>query len=78
MSYVSISLFILKGSERRNSNRAGIRREELIYKPQADAVFGRSLQGLLSLLFFLSLFTYFWFLKIVFACVSLAIVELSL
>jgi hypothetical protein len=39
LSYTSISLFIIEGSQGRNSNRAGTKRQELIQRQQRGAAY---------------------------------------
>jgi hypothetical protein len=49
-AYTSILLFITKGSQNRNSNKAGIWRQELVQRPQKDVASWLASPGLLNLL----------------------------
>jgi hypothetical protein len=49
--YTSISLFIIEGSQDRNSSRAGTWRQELMQRSWRDAAYWLVPHGLLSLLF---------------------------
>jgi len=50
LAYVSTLLFITKGSQDRNSHRAGTWRQELMQRPCRDAAYWLAPHGLLSLL----------------------------
>jgi hypothetical protein len=50
LAYTSTSLFIIKGSQDRNSNRTGTWRQELMQKPSRGAAYRLVPHGLLSLL----------------------------
>lgn len=50
LSYTSVSVFSIKGSQDRNFNRAVQRREELMQKPWSDAAYWIAHYGLLNLL----------------------------
>jgi hypothetical protein len=49
-AYTSILLFITKGSQDRNSHRAGTWRQELMQRPWRDVTYWIASSGLLSLL----------------------------
>jgi hypothetical protein len=49
-AYTSILLFIIKGSQDRNSHRAGTWRQELMQRPWRDTAYWLASPGLLSLL----------------------------
>jgi hypothetical protein len=51
LAYTSISLFIIEGSQKRNSNRSGTWRQELMQRPRGSAVYCLVLHGLLRLHF---------------------------
>jgi hypothetical protein len=46
-TYIFVSPFIIEGSQNRNSNRAGTRRQELTQRPWRDAAYWLALHGLL-------------------------------
>jgi hypothetical protein len=50
LAYTSISVFILEGSQDRNSNRAGAWRQELVQRPWQGAAYWLAFLGLHSLL----------------------------
>jgi hypothetical protein len=50
LAYTSISLFIIKERQDRNSNRAGNWRQELMQRPWRGAGYWLALHGLFSLL----------------------------
>jgi hypothetical protein len=50
LAYISTSLFIIKGSQDRNSNRAGTWRQELMPRLKRGAAHWLALHSLLSLL----------------------------
>jgi hypothetical protein len=50
LSYTSTSLFIIKGSQDRNSNKAGTWRQELMQRPWRGAAYWFAPHGLLNLL----------------------------
>lgn len=50
LAYTSRSLFIIKGSQDRNTNKAGARRQELTQKPWRGVAYWLAHHGLLSLL----------------------------
>jgi hypothetical protein len=49
-AYASTSDFMIKGSQGRDKNRAGARRQELVQRPWRDAAYWLAPHGLLSLL----------------------------
>lgn len=48
----SILLLIIEGSQDKNSNRAGTRRQELVQRPQRSTTYWLVLHGLLRVLFY--------------------------
>jgi hypothetical protein len=50
LAYTSISLFIIQGSQYRNSDKAGTWRQKLVQRLWSDAAYWRVLHGLFSLL----------------------------
>jgi hypothetical protein len=49
LAYTSVLLFIIEGSQDRNSSRAGTWRQELMLRPRRGAAYSLAPHGLLSL-----------------------------